>query len=275
MALPGWVENSNEALEIGVKHVAILWPWDVLSWLWETRRFAKFGADGDLRSSCRQYWEHCAGLPFYHDLGLTQEDHEEMLPLVFHGDGVRIYKQQKAFVYSWASALKKGTSLQTKAVLLLVREYHLVKNKTHDEVGRIIGYITKTLQSGWFPLKDLSGAAFAPGSKQAMLAGTPFCGGFRACFAGWKGDWEARVQVHKLQRHYGCLQVCEKCPAMKSPDVLSYADFRPSAAHRLLTFSQDDYLHMTPAASRSSWTQVRGWSIHRNLEAFWWAINFS
>ena len=266
--LPCWVENSDGALEIGTKSISILWPWDVLHWLWETKRFEKFGADADLRSMCRQYWSHCQHLPFYQALELSERDHEQMLPLVFHGDGVRIFKQQKAFVYSWASALKKGTSLQTKAVLLLVREYHLVKGQTHDAVGHVISYITEVLRSGLFPLKDLDGADFAPGSKQAMLAGSSFCGGYRACFAGWKGDWEARVQVHKLQRHYGCLQVCEKCPAMKTSDVLSYGDFRPSATHRLLTFSHEEYLDMTPKALQSSWTAVKGWSIHRNLEAF-------
>lgn len=250
------MDTTDGFLDYGEKEIAILWPWDMLRWLWETNRLSGLGADGDLRLMCREYWDHCVHLPFYKDLELREQDHDGMLPLVFHGDGVRIYKQQKCFVYSWASALKKGTSLQTKAVLLLVREYHVIKARTHDAVGHLMSYVTDVLRSGVFPLKDHTGSAFKAGSKESMRAGRAFCGGFRACFAGFKGDWEARVQVHKLQRHYGCIDICEKCPASKTSDVLSYGDFRPQAAHRQLTFSHEDYLRMTPEAKRSSWTRV-------------------
>ena len=61
-----------------------------------------------------------------------------------------------------------NTSLQTKAVLLLVREYHVIKARTHDAGGHLMSYVTDVLRSRVFPLKDHTGSAFKAGSKESL-----------------------------------------------------------------------------------------------------------
>ena len=61
-------------------------------------------------------WTGCKHLDFFHRLDLNEEEFNSCIPLYFHTDGVKIYKNQKAWIYSYAAATRKGTSIKTKAV---------------------------------------------------------------------------------------------------------------------------------------------------------------
>ena len=223
---------------------AILWPWDVFSFLWNSGNFDKWAADNSNPSDrAQEYWRRCMHLDFFSQLGLREDQFRTCIPLMFHCDGVKIYKQQKAWIYSCASATRKGPSIKTKAVFLLFRENMLLKGKTHDAIGLLVSYICNTLMTGCFPKKDPSGMAWRPGTKEHERANTPFCGGWTFAFAGFKGDWEARVIVHKLQRSYRTTNICEHCLACYGSDF-TFGDFRPTAHCHLLRFSHEDYLRM-------------------------------
>lgn len=196
-------------------------------------------------------------------LGLSQPD--KTVPLVWHADGVKIYKNQKIWVYSYSSMVrKKGDSFENKTVLAIIRDAALAKPQTHDTMAKIIAYICKTLQTGKYPLLDWTGNAWAPDSMEFKRAGQYFTAdGWRCCFSAFKGDLEARVQIHKMIRNYMANMICEHCPAGK---LLNYADFRKNAPWASVRFSHQEFLDLNPPNRQSAWVEVPGWRKERNLE---------
>ena len=216
-----------------------------------------------LSPSSQEYWHRLRHEDFVNDLDLTRPD--LTIPLVWHCDGVKIFKSQKAWVYSYSSILKKThNSLANKMVLLVVRDGALVKYKTHDCIAGLIAFACKTLATGCFPLMDVNGSPFAENSLEASRAGQPFTrDGWRAVFSGFKSDLEARVQVHKMTRNYMANNICEHCCAGKD---IPFTDFSSEAAWRLCRFSHEEFLMMNPARRQSAWVDVPGWRKERNLE---------
>ena len=226
-----------------------------------------------VKHSCEEYWKHVAHLPFYKDLQIEEEDWDHCIPKSWHVDGVKIYKSQKAWVYSLAACTRKGPSVATKLLFLLFRETEMAKPATHDDVGHIISYVMEVLRSGAFPHKQWDGADWEPGSLQAQRAGLPYAGGWIACFASFKADLEARALVHKMVRHWACNSICEHCLASKlSP--LTFGDFTDNAAYLRFMLTHEEFLELNPPERQSSWTAVRGWTKDRNVEdssvpSFW------
>ena len=234
--------------------------------MWETNSFLQWVSDDATQASnaVGEYWKQCSHLDFFQRLDLPPDQLRTTVPLFFHADGVKIYKAQKAWIYSVSSATRKGGSLKTKLVIILLRENRIIKEKSHDAVGRLMGYVTDTLMTGCFPKVDANDNPFPAGTKEYLRAGAPFAGGWCAAFAGFKGDWEARVTIHKSKRSYNSTWICDHCLASRDPDF-TFGDFRMNAnclAHR---FTHEEYM-ILQGDKQSSWRFVKGWTKDRNLE---------
>ena len=258
--------DSGDEVET-MKDTAILWPWDFFAHLTNAGKFHEWISDDPRTASSRvrDYWTHCEHLEFFDGLHLQPEEYGSTVPLFFHTDGVKIYKNQKAWVYSLSSACRKGSSTTTKFVFVLFRDNMAIKNKTHDSVGHLVGYMVDTMMTGRFPLVDYLGNPFEPGSLDSMRAGRPFAEGWKLAFAGFKGDWEARVVVHKMSRYYRTTYICEHCMASYKDDF-TFGDFNAGAASQTLRFNHREFLALNPQNDQSSWTCVKGWTKDRNLE---------
>ena len=141
----------------------------------------------------------------------------------------------------------------------------MIKPATHDDVGYLIGWIMKVLQSGTYPMTDVSGKEWPKGSAARACAGKQFAGGWRCAFAAFKADLEARVIVHKLVRNWASNSICEHCLASKKPPLL-YTNFRDDAPFLGHIFTHEEFLMLNPAGRQSAWTSVRGWDKDRNLD---------
>lgn len=141
----------------------------------------------------------------------------------------------------------------------------VIKGKSHDAVGKLIGYMVDVMMTGCFPSVDHEGNVFPQGSPQSQRAGAPFASGWSMAFAGFKGDWEARVIVHKLTRYYRTTFICEHCMASYKPEF-TFADFRLNANSQSKRFTHREFLMLGPPDDQSSWAHVRGWTKDRNLE---------
>ena len=205
-------------------------------------------------------------LPFFEKLQLCEEELHCTIPISWHTDGVRIYKSQKAWIYSFAAMTRKGRSIDTKMLTLLFREHDQQKPGTHDDVGSVIGWIMEVLRTGKFPLKDMRGKDFPRGSVERTRAGHEYAGGWKCAFAAFKADLEARVQVHKLVRNWASNSICEHCLASKKVAALNYANFRDDAPFLDHIFTHEEFLLLNPPHRQSAWTCVRGWDKDRNLD---------
>lgn len=272
---PRWCEHAckiqPQKVKIHNKDTGIIWPWDYLNYFWNTENNKKFltwihdpGCQSGLR--CKEFWEHMEHHPFHAKLQLNKEDYCRTIPIAWHMDGVKVYKTHKAFVYSFSSLIRKGPSLDTKCLLLLIRDGDLVKPHTHSDIGILIGYIMDVLSTGNFPEKDQSGQPFKEGTLEFSRAGHPYAGGWRCAFGAFKADLEARVMVHQLTRNWAADLICEHCLASKHPDGFSYGDFSDNAAYLECIFTHEQFLMLNPPDRQSTWSAVRGWDKDRNLD---------
>ncbi|CAE7245334.1 unnamed protein product [Symbiodinium natans] len=214
-----------------------------------------------------EYWQHVAHLPFYSKLELREEDWGSTVPITWHTDGVRIYKSQKAWVYSFAPAVRKGRSLDTKMLTLLFREHDMTKPGTHDDVGLFIAWCMEVLRSGLYPSTDMNGKPWPRQSREAKMAGKQFAGGWKCAFAAFKADLEARVLVHKLVRNWSSYSICEHCLASRKPgSPFTFGDFTENALYLEHFFTHSEFLILNPPDKQSSWVHVRGWDKDRNLD---------
>lgn len=250
-----------------MKDTAVIRPWDYFNYLWNSNKFLQWASDIPSQASSRttEYWDHCRDLEFFKQLNLQPSDFQSCIPIYYHTDGVKVYKQQKAWVYSISSACRKGASMSTKLVFIIVRDSMIIKGRTHDAIGQLAGYITDTLMTGRFPLVDHEGNSFAPGTTAALRAGEPYCGGWTMAFAGFKGDWEAKAIIHKMTRYYRTTFICEHCLASYKKEF-TFGDFRPTAKSQSVRFSHSQFLMMNPPNDQSMWRTVKGWTKERNLE---------
>ena len=210
------------------------------------------------------YWSRVIREEFVQLLNLQTP--RETIPIAWHVDGVKIYRNQKAWVYSYSSLLKKKhDSLTNKMIFMLVRDHLLIKGKTHERIGKLIGYAMRTLESGNYPLHDCDGNDFPPNSKQAYLAGKPFSEEhWKCCFAAFKSDLEARVHIHRLTRNYMANYICEHCIAGKVN--FCYKDFTANASWQDMRFTHEQFLALNSESKQSPWITVPGWTKDRNLE---------
>eukprot|EP00439_Symbiodinium_sp_Y106_P037149 s7437_g4.t1 len=141
----------------------------------------------------------------------------------------------------------------------------MLKPDTHDEIGAIIAYVMRVLMTGMFPDVQWDGAPWPEKSLEFKRAGQPFAGGWRACFAAFKADLEARAMVHKMVRNWSCNSICEHCLASKLPE-LSYGDFSDGASYMQFMLTHDEFLELNPPHRQSSWINVPGWTKDRNLD---------
>lgn len=258
------VEGNQNRMDVPI---AILWPWDFWSWMYQEGQFEQWVSDdpalaGDM---CEEYWRNCEHLEFFQKINLPRNQYRTCVPLYYHTDGAKIFRNQKAWIYSFASACRKGVSTKTKLVIILQREAMIVKDESHDRIGEIIGYITDTLATGRFPLQDHNGGEFPPGSLEYHRRGQLICNGWTGRFAGFKGDWEAKAVIHKSVRFYACKYICDHCLASRDP-AFTFGDFRVGKARCLShRFSHAEYM-ILQGSRQSAWRLVAGWQKDRNLE---------
>ena len=127
----------------------------------------------------------------------------------------------------------------------------------------------KSLLEGIFPSHDQFGNDLT--GDRAWKAGTHICGGWRAGFESWCGDWKERALSHHfVKRNYQSTQVCDQCDAIKpfaaTPRELLpyvYTDFRLDAPWTTTIRDHQTYMHQTPAGNVTPWVEVPGFTITR------------
>lgn len=123
--------------------------------------------------------------------------------------------------------------------------------------------------TGRYPTHNEHGQAFT-GERQAR-AGSDICGGWRAAFESWTGDWKERTLSHMFQkRNYQSTLVCDQCQAVqphaKTPVnmlPLIYTNFNVDAPWVRTVRSHDEYVEETAVALRSPWLRVPGFHTSR------------
>ena len=123
--------------------------------------------------------------------------------------------------------------------------------------------------AGKFPSTDQFGNNLF--GKRAFKANQEICGGWRAGFDCWTGDWKERSLSHSfIGRNYQSMRVCDQClavkPFSKTPEhllPLIFTDFSEQAPWRATIQSHEEYLRTAPPTQRTPWLEVPGFLISR------------
>lgn len=111
-----------------------------------------------------------------------------------------------------------GSSLHVKQPVCAVFESNKVKSEvanTEAEIGQVLLWSYKALETGKWPHTDYRGRAWPAGSAEAQLAGQDLAGGYRGVVFISKADLDFVAKSLGL-RHYGANQPCDFCPCDRS-----------------------------------------------------------
>lgn len=167
--------------------------------------------------------------------------HENLIPIFFHQDGVPCYRNEALHIISWSSVLSQGDAWDSRNVIAT-----LPSARTSDRtLRRLCQLIADDLQ------QCMNESRISP---------------YKACFAGWLGDYEARALTHCERRYYRSNFVCMECSASKHIKDMYFTDFRMSALWRMTyPTSQEMYMRTTPPEELSPWCCVPGFEISRKF----------
>jgi hypothetical protein len=212
--------NDDEMEEQGDYVHHVIWPHDMYSTLYKQGRLENYIVDdaSKVTESLECFWRHSPELA--RSLNVTEPG--RTIPVSWHSDGVKIYRVQKSWMFSFVSATRKGNSLDTRLVFTYVVENTMIKKLTFRAVAQRVAYAMHVLASGFHWFCDEFGKPHPEGSERARLAGTPIAGGYKAVFVSFRSDWEARYLIHNLPRHYSCNFICEHDLACKHIRHLTY-----------------------------------------------------
>ena len=258
VGLPLRLSQTDGATLEKVHDTAITWPWDVLNWLYRNEKLFHWASNDPnpekVREMNREYW--------------TRLGHEESVKLLDLKDPARTFPIFLA--RRWCASIQTSEVLGIFVFLCIEERPFLVLqalasacarntfSETEDaRPDRGGGGLDTTCSSGWeISGQRHNGQAWPVGSREEGLANLDFAGGYKCAFSAFKGDWEARVLIHKLQRSYNHTNICEHCPACKSNTAFNYRNFSPDAAYLDVPFTHAQYLVMTPQEFHSSWLNV-------------------
>ena len=168
------------------------------------------------------FWEKTAhlewakrhpGLQRLRDAGLLHRT----LPLFFHQDGVEVYRDTEANMWSWGCGLTNQNTVESKFFMTFLWQTqifdHDLRLAANIEICKFIDWSLKICEEGVGPSKGFYGEDFDPRSVFHRLKGQELFQGWRAIFAGWKGDGKARKQENHFSRAYDSTWICMNCAA--------------------------------------------------------------
>lgn len=122
---------------------------------------------------------------------------------------------------------------------------------------------------GRFPVLDQFDSPLL--GKRALKGGQLICGGWRAGFEAWAGDWKERHLSHEfVKRNCLSMRLCDQCDAIKpfkkTPDELLpliFTNFSPKAPWISTIRDHACYVQSTPESKQTPWMAVPGFDISR------------
>jgi hypothetical protein len=188
---------------------------------------------------------------------------ERLIPLLWHVDGIEIYRNTEFLVWSWASAVCDAVDVWDQKFVFTILPAVLVQhkpvfNQLNAAITKLIGWDLGVCEKGVGPNVGFSDELFTVCSR-AKLAGKPLA--FNACFAGLKSDGKARRDIHSFIRNYNSTWICESCwasqPFTRAPSVSNYKDFKHGAYWHHHEISHAQYMLLPER--KSPWIlHVRG-----------------
>ncbi len=214
-----------------------------------------------------QFWRHtqCTSWGQAHPAlqAMATAELRWLVPLFFHQDGVEVHTNVEYESWCWSTPFSSGKACDTRFPILFLRagSIHNMTERAcvEREVARFVQWSLAAAEAGVGPSRGVYDEPFPRGSLREQLAGKTLAGGWRAAYAGWKGDAKARRLTHRFCSWYNCTDVCDGCFAKRDDGPLSYRNLTTRAPWRDTLVVHESYIATEPHVS--PWSVVRGWAL--------------
>ncbi|CAJ1393929.1 unnamed protein product [Effrenium voratum] len=187
-------------------------------------------------------------------------------------DGAQFNTNHELLIWMWSSTLSSknwSTKFPFAAIPMRYLPSKMLRTKANRAVVQAISWDCKSLLEGRFPHTDQFGNALT--GDRALKAGDLICGGWRAAFESWTGDWKERSLSHEfVKRNYQSMRICDQCEAIKpfakTPAALLplvFSNFSLDAPWTKTIRNHATYLQETPPSNLTPWLEVPGFDIAR------------
>ena len=177
-------------------------------------------------------------------------------PVVFHEDAVPNYHDESACFWSWSVPLNGEASLLSRHCFVGLPTSR-IQPATRAAIVDVLRWDMQALMTGIFPGSNHVGMPFPADSARGKRAGQWIMEGRRALFSLWKGDMEAHMKSHNLERHYLRNSICDLCMAQRRSLGLTFGDFSRCAYWRRTLEAR------APCQDATPWRSICGFHKHR------------
>ena len=216
----------------------------------------------------KDFWDDTSNLDpmFYrlHPVEQIRTNPNRTVPIAIYGDDSGLYQVDKFLLVLWGSPAVVNNTLDSRLFFIAVQYRWLIKDRSLEEVYKVLHWSITCLSEGFFPECDHNGKRFDANyyPKRAALANQPLTSDyFRGAFSEMRGDWKYQREALLLDRYYGVLQCCHLCSAHKRTKRLLFTQFGRNVPLRNTLVSNRKFLDQLPV--RSYITRIPGFWIWR------------
>lgn len=203
----------------------ILLPHEYFATMYEDPIFWKKTILGDERK-LKTFWDNFETHPLMHNNPLKKVPNykETVVPLLLHGDEVPVFGVGKIWSrsvlsFSWCSVIALALGGVTEDCMMYT--WACFEKFILADSGRILGtmgtfwsvlkWSFECLLHGTWPSKDWRGIQYPPKSKEALRAGTPLAGGYRAYLVHLLGDLDYLHKYINIPQSTNHARPCPQC----------------------------------------------------------------
>jgi hypothetical protein len=247
-------------------------PWEVMSSVYgKYRRAFDVCFVGPDPNAIDDWWTHALACEWAADHPLQAVEKAELrnyMPVNFHSDGVQVFRgsgnQMELNIWSFSVVTATGNTQNARHPMLLFDAKRFVHGQTNVDLANIVAWVVTVLMSGRFPTTGFCHEGFSKHCITGQKPNQPFCGTYRAAFAGMKSDLKEKHSLHSYDKYYGTVLICEKDQAAKKGHCC-FGDFQLSALWRSTSCTQQQYVNATPVLARTPFLRVAGFHWDRHV----------
>ena len=265
---------NKRRLGLTMTKVPLLLPHEIFGQLYAagSARWGKSVIGPSGAAGVSRFWLNVLSGPWVdpHREHLSDRGFSNVVPFVVHSDGAAINSLTEMQIWSVASLLTRGDSLDTKFVVAVCPVSMFptarLRSRMRKIVARVCSWSAQILRDGVYPDRGHAGMLFPDVSLRAAMAGKPIAGLATFVFAGYKADLKCRKESNEFHRFYGAEYICDvrvaQRPTNTSIPAFHFGDFSATAAWRDFPISHETY--MASESVISPWAAMPGWRLESN-----------
>ncbi len=223
-------------------------------------------------------WEAVGKTPWGRELPgyLDAAGRDHRIAYRIHGDGFRVYRNQKMMALGMKATSAMGDPWKTRLLFTLIPLDIMItaqtgpKAKSHTlyHALKVYGQMLNILHEGRVP-RELPPGVYPRGLHEELV-GEAICGPYTFGYLGLSGDLEFKRDANffiPTKQYWACQKrCCSKCDGSRVEPAMAFDDLSRHAPWRNSLVSTAKYLERTLPHHRTPLTCITGWAHELDME---------